>query len=425
MRRRRLHRGPQVLWAALVVSTLLHLAAGIPLRDALARLMSRPAVQTESQGPVRMVRLSPEAYEASLEQARQKLPPRRRAELERAKKRAEKKLEEKKKQEKEETNLKGQVVEVPASEDKRRPENARFLARENSRVERETVARRELRDDRRKRVTNRLQDRESLGGPKDGIPVPGLKAEGDGGKEDKAGEEGEGRGKKRRFELEMPRLARREGVKLDLAEIPELAPSRIWNREESDELPGRSDRMKLELGDREEKAGGRRMGERGGQDGLPSLKDLRPTLGTVARIAGTPSDDYIENVPEGDGTFLNTRSFKYATFFYQVRDSVGSYWKSDVRQEMRRRDPTGDIYGPGDLKTLLFIRLDDTGKLSEVRVEESSGYDFLDAVAVRAFQKAESFPNPPKGIVDANGHIKFHFAFVLYTGRRGPLDLFR
>lgn len=423
MRRRRNHRGPWVLVAALFGSSLVHVAVGLPLREALPSLLAGSATSsTRTKSPVEVVRLSPGTFERTLERAKRLVPAaQRRAAIEARKKKLE---EKKKKEEEQESKLNGQVVEVPASKDKRRPDNARFLAKENSRVERETVARPELRDERRKRVTNKLQDAKSLGGPAQGIPVPGMKSNGDAQKE-RPGEEGEGDRQAGRFRLEMPRLARREAVKLDLANLPELAPDRVWNREAIDEMPGTSDRLRIGGSQDGGEAGGRRKGDGGKQDGLPSLKDLRPTLGTVARISGSPSDDYIENVAEGEGTFLNTRSFKYATFFYQVRDSVGGFWRSDVRREMRRRDPTGDIYGPGNLKTLLFIRLDESGSLDEVRVAESSGYDFLDDVAVSAFEQAETFPNPPKGIVDADGHIAFHFSFVLFTGRRGPLDIFR
>ena len=421
MRRRRNQHGPWVLVSALVVSSGLHLAIGLPLRDMLSTLLKSSKAKDAPREPVQVVRLTPEAFQNSLERARQLVPRSRRdpdkPKAERAKK----------KEREQETDINGQIVEVPASNDKRRPDNARFLAKENSRVERETVARRDLRDERKRRVTNKLQDSAARRQPRKGIPVPGVSAEGDGGEDSKPAAKGSKAKQQRRFRLQMPRLARRDGVNLDLADLPELSSNRVWNRESRDEFPGNSDRLDVggdprpSPGDDEEES----AGSKGGRQGLPSLQDLRPTLGTVARISGSPSDDYIENVPEGEGTFLNTRSFKYATFFYQIRDSVGAHWKSDVRREIRRRDPTGDIYGPGDLKTLLFIRLDGTGRLSEVRVAESSGYEFLDAVAVQAFEKAEQFPNPPKGIVDADGHINFHFGFVLYTGRRGPLNLFR
>jgi TonB family protein len=60
-----------------------------------------------------------------------------------------------------------------------------------------------------------------------------------------------------------------------------------------------------------------------------------------------------------------------------------------------------------------------------VRVEQSSGVDFLDHVAVEAFKKAEPFPNPPGGIADEDGSIRFNFQFVLTMRPRNPLNVFQ
>ena len=130
-------------------------------------------------------------------------------------------------------------------------------------------------------------------------------------------------------------------------------------------------------------------------------------------------------MPEGDGTFLNAKEFKYATFFYRVRDSVAIHWEGLAAQEYRRRDPTGNIYGIRDRATLLHIRLSREGRLDDVRVEQTSGVDFLDNVAVQAFRMAEPFPNPPLGIADEDGNIQFNFQFVVVMSSRSPLNLFR
>lgn len=416
----------------MAASLTVHGAAGVPLQHALPGLLA--GAPRQAPRPVDVVTLSADDFERRLSRAKA------RAEVARRTRRTDSKTEKTKPkpQPKEEPkdDLKGQVVEVPASDDKRPPKDSRYLARENSRVERETVARH--RDESKSRVTNKLQDAASGARKQNrrGIPVPGLDAPTQAGGEsgdDRKRSKGEVKGERRKsskFRLEVPRLDRSEGVDLDL-DLPSLEDGRILNRERRPEVRGDGERFELDLGlgGKEEAPGAGRRGEGKGEDGqrsgLPTLEDLRPTLGTIARISGSPSDDHIQDVPEGEGTFLNTREFKYATFFYQVRDSVGQHWKSAVRREVSRRDPTGELYGPGDLTTLLFIRLDQDGRLDEVRIAASSGYSFLDQVAVRAFEQAEVFPNPPKGIVDERGQIKFTFSFTLSTSRRGPLDLFR
>lgn len=133
--------------------------------------------------------------------------------------------------------------------------------------------------------------------------------------------------------------------------------------------------------------------------------------------------DHIENVPEGDGTFLNTKEFKYATFIHRVSDAVYPYWDSFLHVEYRRRDPTRRIYGQKDRATVVRIELDLSGRVEDLHVAESSGVDFLDDVIVRAIRKAEPFPNPPPAMADEDGLIRLSYRFVVVL--RPQNDLFR
>jgi protein TonB len=63
--------------------------------------------------------------------------------------------------------------------------------------------------------------------------------------------------------------------------------------------------------------------------------------------------------------------------------------------------------------TRLIITLDINGKLIKVQVLGPSGITDLDDAAIEAFQAAAPFPNPPKGIVEADGTIKIRWDFVL------------
>ncbi len=423
MRRRRRHQwGSSVLLASLLFSALVHLSVGIPFRDFVNDYLG--SARPPSNNPVRVVRLSAEQWEKNRGTFKNRQLPqfetaeeKARAELEK------KKLEEKKK--KEEDRLHGQVVEVaPSKDDSPNPE-AKYLSKYNTHVDKETTARPEDRDPNLKRVTNKLQTTEVQGNPERAIQTPGLAMKGDGAQETpgKAGE-GDHKGQKR-FVLEVPDMKPKEGVKLKLSNLPGTS-QRLANREGTDALNGNSDRLHLEMGDGLDEGGGENGKKAGTENGsekkLPDMASLVPTIGTVARISGSPSRDHVDGVPEGDGTFLNTKEFKYATFFYRVRDSVASFWEDLAAAEYRRRDPTGNIYGIRDRSTLLRIQLTRDGRLDQVRVEQTSGVDFLDNVAVQAFKMAEPFPNPPPGIVDEDGSIRFNFQFVVTMRSRGPFD---
>ena len=55
--------------------------------------------------------------------------------------------------------------------------------------------------------------------------------------------------------------------------------------------------------------------------------------------------------------------------------------------------------------TRLMVILNDRGEITRIKVLGMSGTQELDDVAVRSFNKAGPFPNPPKGLV-RNGEVE-------------------
>ena len=163
-----------------------------------------------------------------------------------------------------------------------------------------------------------------------------------------------------------------------------------------------------------------------GLDGLLSAGQRDPRLAlspsTLARLAGGPSNDHLRDVEEGDGTFLSTREWKYATYFNRIKEAVSGAW--DVRRALDQRDPDRSIYVFKDRYTLVSVVLDDRGSVKDLAVARTSSVDFLDRVAMDAFRRAQPFSNPPPGLVDPSGEIRFQFGFYLEAGRPG-FRLFR
>jgi TonB family protein len=147
-----------------------------------------------------------------------------------------------------------------------------------------------------------------------------------------------------------------------------------------------------------------------------SLAQLIPAVGSTALMGGGPSNDALRQVPFGDATLLNTREFKYASYFNRLKREVSEHWRP--LQTFDQRDPTGNIYGYVPRTTTVCVTLTPDGSVHSVDVKRSSGVSFLDDEAVAAFQRAKGFPNPPRGLVDPGGHISFLFGFqVDMTGR--------
>ena len=140
----------------------------------------------------------------------------------------------------------------------------------------------------------------------------------------------------------------------------------------------------------------------------------------MRRALSTPgTHDDLRGVDPGEQTILNSRRWRYASFFNRVRDAVAQRWHPEV--EHRRRDPQGRIYGNQTRVTRVVIVLNPDGSLVRVRMDKPSGADYLDEEAIRAVRAAAPFANPPAGLVDPRtGKIEFGFGFIfeLRGGRR-------
>lgn len=217
--------------------------------------------------------------------------------------------------------------------------------------------------------------------------------------------------------LEIPTVRKRDRV---AASPDPKAPGDVAPRDSSEALQGNSDRLRLQLGRGE---GDDPAASTGLPRGTSDKLTLFPSESTVDRITGAPFADRVEGVEEGPGTFLNTREWKYASFFNRVKQEVASRW--DPAGELRKRDPRGDMYAWKDRLTVLKVILDDGGRLKDCYVEQSSGVDFLDREAISAFEKAQPFPNPPRGILDDRQQVVFTFGFFLDTSAQPGFRFFR
>lgn len=191
----------------------------------------------------------------------------------------------------------------------------------------------------------------------------------------------------------------------------------INNRTESESIEGNSDRLRIQPGAEgtEDSSSGR--------PGLPGVSNLLPSPAVLDKISGAAANDHLKDVEEGDGTFLSTKEWKYASFFNRVKQSVGQHWNPGA--PLRTRDPTGNIYGGRDRYTVLNVTLTERGQVKEIFVEKSSGLDFLDLEAIKSFERAQPFPNPPPGLVQADTSVKFSFGFFLEMSGTPKMRLFR
>lgn len=160
-----------------------------------------------------------------------------------------------------------------------------------------------------------------------------------------------------------------------------------------------------------------------GQKDKPKLSDLTPKFDPLAikEIQQTEngeglsqSDDYLKDIQTGEQTMLNTREFRYYTYYSRIRRQLSHHWEPRVREKLTKIFRQGRrIASDKDHVTKLLIVLNHQGVLVKVQVVGASGVHDLDDAATEAFRSAAPFPNPPAGIVESDGYVKIRWDFVL------------
>lgn len=124
--------------------------------------------------------------------------------------------------------------------------------------------------------------------------------------------------------------------------------------------------------------------------------------------------DHLDNVAVGIETVLNSREFVYHTYFTRIKDRLRTVWGRKVREKVEKLAKRGRyIASDQDRVTKLIIILSETGQLETIRLMGRSGVIDLDDAAIDAFKAAAPFPNPPKGMVEADGKVRLTWDFVL------------
>jgi TonB family protein len=306
----------------------------------------------------------------------------------------------------------GQVVATPRGNDEV-PDDAKYVAESNNRVEKETRSSKATpfyRNPSAKVSGPQPQAQANAPAPSDEAPAGAPNAKPN---------PSQPRSGQAARKTEIPSVKRQDEVAMrdtrgDTSSDPEVA-----NRTGTEAIRGNSDRLNpgTQSAPSEAESGGTERRGAGGR------LILTPTADVLSQLDGAPANDHLEDVEEGEGTFLNTRDWKYASFFNRVKQFVGMHW--DPQGPLQQRDPTGQIYSGRDRHTVLEVTLNETGQLEDVRIEKSSGLDFLDQVAVQSFERASPFPNPPAGLLDDDHKVRFSFGFFLDMSSSGRLQLFR
>lgn len=126
------------------------------------------------------------------------------------------------------------------------------------------------------------------------------------------------------------------------------------------------------------------------------------------------TSDHLKNVKQGTRTLLNSREFMYYFFYQRLREKLLFYWEGELHEKMiSDLSQVKNLNLKGNYTTKVKATLDKKGSLVSVQVLEKSGIQDLDSAAVKAFQEAGPFLNPPRGMEDGKGRILIRWDFVL------------
>ena len=137
------------------------------------------------------------------------------------------------------------------------------------------------------------------------------------------------------------------------------------------------------------------------------------TNGSVESTGFARNNDFIEEVPLGDMTNLNTTEFKYYGFYHRIRQKLEQYWGSTIQSKAKNLYKSGRrLPASENLITAITVTLDDRGNILDIKIDGTSGIRELDQAAIESFNKAGPFPNPPKGLL-VGGRAVIQWGFVV------------
>lgn len=127
------------------------------------------------------------------------------------------------------------------------------------------------------------------------------------------------------------------------------------------------------------------------------------------------SNDYLEDIPLGDFTKLNTQEFEFYGFYNRIRERLEVFWGTNIQEKADSIMKSGrSIASDRNLITALEIQINDKGEIVKVNVNSTSGVRELDSAAVETFNQAGPFPNPPEKMIKA-GTATIKWSFVVNT----------
>lgn len=119
---------------------------------------------------------------------------------------------------------------------------------------------------------------------------------------------------------------------------------------------------------------------------------------------GLPGGAKIDTAPLGlaglsGDVAVDAADFEFTYYLIAIRNRVSQNWGA----------PTGIMTQGNRVRCVVYFQIDRFGRVTAVKLEESSGVAFFDQSAMRAISVSSPLPPLPAGY--AGGHLGVHFGF--------------
>jgi TonB family protein len=138
--------------------------------------------------------------------------------------------------------------------------------------------------------------------------------------------------------------------------------------------------------------------------------------GSKALRGSAKSSQSLDDIPLGDFNQLNTSKYKNYSYNMRVRDRIEQLWFRAINSAVGNISTKGRYLASEVHRTTLKIVLNAKGKILDVNVMGASGVREFDESAIKSFNQAVAFPNPPKDMIK-NGQVTLNWSFNVDASR--------
>lgn len=133
-------------------------------------------------------------------------------------------------------------------------------------------------------------------------------------------------------------------------------------------------------------------------------------------ITDQVTGDYVRGIAKDSETLLNTREYVFFSYFKRVKDRLDTAWNTSLHEELEKYFRRGrQLASEHEYTTQIYVTLNHEGGVDRLQILTPSGTKDLDHAAVKAFDKAGPFPNPPKGLLNEAKKFVLRWEFILRT----------